>query len=148
MKNSGHDVRLVVDTNALVSGLVWGGVPGRVIDWVQTHRTTLWFSEATLRELAAVLRYEKIERKIRADRQSPEVLMAKLMTRFQLAAVGHIPERIPDEPVDNELVAVAVAAQVDAIITGDRKHLLPLKAVDGIPILTPTQFLRWIQKKG
>jgi hypothetical protein len=56
-------------------------------------------------------------------------------------------EAIADKGSDNRVLECAVAGQVDAIVTGDRKHLLPLRRYAGIPILSPTAFLEaWQQK--
>ena len=42
---------------------------------------------------------------------------------------------------DNRVLEVAVAGMADVIVTGDRRHLLPLGSYAGIPILTPADFL-------
>jgi len=50
----------------------------------------------------------------------------------------------PPDPADAKILACAVAGKADAIVTSDRKHLLPLKRFKGIPIVTPAEFLERI----
>jgi len=49
---------------------------------------------------------------------------------------------IKEKDDDNRILECAVEAKVDYVISGDRKHLLPLKEYQGIKILSPTEFLR------
>jgi putative PIN family toxin of toxin-antitoxin system len=42
---------------------------------------------------------------------------------------------------DNRVLECAVAGKVDFIVTGDRKHLLPLGKYEGIPIISPREFV-------
>ena len=48
---------------------------------------------------------------------------------------------VPDDPKDDMVVATAVAAKADYLVTGDRRHLLPIGSYEGIQIVTPRQFL-------
>lgn len=48
---------------------------------------------------------------------------------------------VPDDPEDDVVVATAVAARADYLVTGDRRHLLPLGSYQGIRVVTPRQFL-------
>jgi predicted nucleic acid-binding protein len=53
---------------------------------------------------------------------------------------------VPGDPKDDAIVATAIAAKADFLVTGDRTHLLPLKECQGIPIITPRQFLEPCRK--
>ena len=46
---------------------------------------------------------------------------------------------VRDDPADDYVIATALAGGADLIVTGDRRHLLPLKAVEGIPIVTAAE---------
>jgi predicted nucleic acid-binding protein len=50
----------------------------------------------------------------------------------------------PADAADAKILACAVAGKADAIVTGDKKHLLPLKRYRGIPIVSPAEFLEQI----
>jgi putative PIN family toxin of toxin-antitoxin system len=64
-------VRLVLDTNAAISGLLWQGNPGKLIDAAHAERVTLHTSAQLLVELRNVLHREKFSRAIRALARSP-----------------------------------------------------------------------------
>jgi predicted nucleic acid-binding protein len=55
---------------------------------------------------------------------------------------------VPDDPKDDMVVATAVAARADYLVTGDRRHLLSLREYEGIRIVTPRQFLDVIGRHG
>jgi uncharacterized protein len=55
---------------------------------------------------------------------------------------------VPDDPKDDMIVATAVATGADYLVTGDRRHLLPLREYEGIRIVTPRQFLDLIADNG
>ena len=50
----------------------------------------------------------------------------------------------PADPADAKILACGVAGKADVIVTGDKKHLLPLKKYRGIPIVSPAEFLEQI----
>ena len=49
---------------------------------------------------------------------------------------------------DNRILECAVAARADYLVTGDRQHLLPLRSVGGIPIITPAAFIELLDAAG
>jgi predicted nucleic acid-binding protein len=54
-----------------------------------------------------------------------------------------VPEAVPGDADDNEIVACAVLGSADVIVSGDR-HLLTLRQYQGIPIVRPMDFLRMV----
>lgn len=46
------------------------------------------------------------------------------------------------DPDDEKILEAALAGEADCIVSGDKKHLLALKVYEGIPILSPLEFLR------
>lgn len=127
-------VRLVLDTNILISGLLSeNGSPGKLLDaWVDGDFELLTATEKVL-ELTRVLGYEKILKRVRPDRvrefmENVEGL-AVLATDLPMLTVS------PD-PDDNIILAIAVAGRADALVSGDRVDVLDLSEVAGIPIIT------------
>ena len=57
----------------------------------------------------------------------------------------HLVEAMDD---DNRILECAVAARADYLVTGDRQHLLPLRSVGGIPIITPSAFIELLDAAG
>ena len=58
-----------------------------------------------------------------------------------LEAVGEVIGNLPDlnasqDPDDNPILATAIAGRADLVVSGDKKHMLALGDIDGIPIVT------------
>lgn len=126
-------MRIVADTNTLVSGFGWGGAPGIVVDAILAGRLTMITSPLLLEELDRVLRYPKLAPVF----PEPERILALLTA---IAEPVEPPLRLAvlaDEP-DNRVLEAAVAGQADAIVTGDAE-LLALRVYESIPILTARQ---------
>ena len=137
-------VRIVVlDTNVLVSALISrNGPAGRMLAEVKRAGLKLITSAAQLRELRNVLDREQLRRYIRRDE-------AEDLIR-NLEAVGEVVTDLPDvnvstDPDDNLILAAAVAGRADMIVSGDRKHMLALGAVEGIPIVTARDAVRQLR---
>lgn len=56
-----------------------------------------------------------------------------------------MPRVVPGDVDDDQVIAAAVAAQVDLIVTGDRKHLLPLGNHQGMPIVDAAEAVKRIE---
>jgi predicted nucleic acid-binding protein len=63
-----------------------------------------------------------------------------------LVAPATVPRAVPGDVDDDQVIAAAVAARADIIVSGDRKHLLPLGNYAGIPIIDPSEALHRIEK--
>lgn len=57
-------MRVVLDTNVWVSGLLWGGSPRRVIELAEQQQLTVFVSDRLLRELETTLKYPKLQARI------------------------------------------------------------------------------------
>lgn len=127
--------RVVLDTNVIVSGLLFGGIPQAIVQAALSESFDLAISPSLLDELERVLktkfphRWEAIQDTLEALRE-----IASSVTPSEEVT------RISEDPADNRVLECAISAHADAIISGD-KHLLVLKRFRGIPILSPTAFL-------
>jgi uncharacterized protein len=128
-------MRIVVDTNVIVSALVFGGLPRRVFEAVEAGRCELYYSAETENETRRVLRDKFGWDEDRLDRYLPALwrLGERVTPRRRVDAVK-------DDPDDNRILECALAAGADVIVSGD-SHLLRLTAHEGIAILTPRSFL-------
>ncbi len=137
-------MRLVLDTNVVISGLLWRSHPRRLLDLAKEDTVSLYTSSALLDELADVLSREKWTAML-ATRQTHA---AYLMQRYGLLAKVVRPKRIgrivPNDPDDDAVIACALAASADLIVSGD-KHLLSLGGqYQGISIVTPAQAVQLV----
>jgi hypothetical protein len=133
-------MKVVLDTNIFVSGWLWGGIPDRVLKLAEVYLITVCASEKMLNELQSTLSQDKFRSKL----QTLSINLNDLMTGTrQLVEVYPISTiNLPElrDPNDNMILATAVAADADAIVTGDR-DLLVLQEYEGIPIVTAREFL-------
>ncbi len=139
-------LKVVLDTNVFVSSLlVKAGAPARVLDTWRERRYLLIVSSAIIAEIRATLSYPRIRRKYAITDEDVEQLVT-LLERDALLVSGDadVAGAIPEDPADEMVLACAVDAQADVIVSGDH-HLLNLGSYRSIPILTVRQFLEWLE---
>ena len=137
---SGLPVRVVIDTNTALSGLIWNGPPSQIINAAQEEQIALFTSDVLLNELGGVLRRAKFARVLAQSNLTPDQLIEeyqKLVTRIDAPPLAEPAARDPD---DDAVLACALAAQAEAIISGDA-DLLVLGNYQEIPILTAPELL-------
>ncbi len=134
-------MRVVADTNVIISMLLWGKSLERLLVSVNTRKITLCFSPDTIDELFEVINYPRIKKQAYNLKVPVETLIDKLLAVSEIVYPAQRISLITDDPSDNRILEAAVVAKVDYIISGDR-HLLRIKQIAGIPILTPAQFLK------
>ena len=133
-------MRLVLDTNVVVSGLLWHGPPRQILDAAGAGRASLFTSPALLGELQDVLNRPKFAKRLADAGITAEALLlgyAALAALVQPADIGPV---VVADPDDDAVLAVAAAARADAVASGD-PHLLQFGQFQWIPILGPTQVL-------
>lgn len=138
-------VRLVLDTNTVISGLLWQGTPGRLIDAAQTKSITLYTSVALLTELRGVLAREKFAGQPQARALNVSEVFDGYAALAMIVAPAGIAPMVTKDPADDAVLACALAAQADFIVSGD-PHLRNLKTYHTIPIITATDALRQIER--
>lgn len=131
-------MRLVLDTNVVASGLLWNGRPSWLIDAARNGELELFTSRVLLAELTRILRREKLAKVIVAAGLSLDELVLGYAELAALVTPASILPTVRGDPDDNHVLACALAAQADLIVSGDR-HLLNLKAFHGIPTVSPTE---------
>ena len=142
MQKSERGVRIVVDTNIVVSGLIWHGAPRRVLDTARAGTITLFTSTELLAELEDVLRRPKFALLIARVPTTSDELIASYRALATVVIAPPLPVAVADDPDDDAVLACAVAAQAQAIVSGD-DDLLRLDTYQGIAILTaPTLLAR------
>lgn len=126
--------KLVLDTNVLISGYLFGGKPNRLIEAALREKIYVYSSDALLDEFARIASGKfkvnpgEVRRTVRIFRQMFEVVNSKT-----------IPHMFADVP-DNQVLAICHQAKIEAIVTGD-KAILDLGHYRGAKVLTVSQFL-------
>lgn len=129
-------LRLVLDTNVVVAGLLWNGPPRRLLQAAAEGEVDLYSSTVLLDELAKTLGHSKFTARIAAFETSIAALIAHYTALVSLVMPASVPRVVANDADDDHVIAAAVAARAELIVTGDRKHLLPIGAHQGIAIVT------------
>ncbi len=135
------ELRVVLDTNVLVSGLVAkGGAPRQILDaWLEGHYT-LVTSLYLVEELIHVLSYPRIAKRLSLTEEEMAAILAALLSKA-VVTPDHL--RLPGvtrDPKDDAVVACAREGKVDYIVSGDQ-DLLVLGEYEGIQVVTPRRFV-------
>lgn len=131
-------MKVVLDTNVVVSGIFFGGVPGRVLAAWSRGEVDLVLSPAILDEYRRVGADLAIRHAERAAALEP-VLTLLAMNATTVDAPS-LTERVSDDPADDMFLAAALASRTRLIVSGD-PHLLRVSGWQGITVLTPRQFV-------
>lgn len=117
--------------------MLWNGPPRRLMELAVVGETLeLFSSPVLLDELAHTLAYLKFDKRIEAFATSIAALMAQYSGLVSLVVPGSVPRIVAADADDDHVIAAAVAARAELIVTGDRKHLLPIGIHQGIAIVT------------
>ena len=133
-------MRIVIDTNIWVSGLLWRGMPWKLLCLAEAGDVELCMAPAMLDELADVLSYERLQPRL----EQLGLTLVELVTyAMDLASIFEVPEGPPivvADPDDDVFLRCASVSGAACVVSGDN-HLLDLVAYADIPILTVRDFL-------
>jgi putative PIN family toxin of toxin-antitoxin system len=139
-------IKAVLDSSVLFSAFLKpGSVPATLLTHAREGAFSLYLSSYILEETAAALLREKNRLRYSISPDQVARYYQDLMAVAQMVSELPSLEAVPHDPKDNPIVATAVAAKANFLITGDRQHLLPLDPYQGIRILSPRHFLDLIE---
>ncbi len=136
-------MRLVLDTNIVISGLLWNAAPRRLLDAAIGGAVDLYTSAVLVAELHGVLAYPKFANRLSANDDSVDRCVGRFMAIANLTPTAIIEGAVTADPDDDHVIACALSARADAIVSGDA-HLLNLKGFQGIRIVTAASALALI----
>jgi len=130
-------VRIVIDTNVLISAVFWTGKPKQLLNKVRHHEVTFITSENLLDELKEVL-----TRQDKPFRLSAEEADRIVTAMRNLAGIVRTRSHVTacDDERDNKVIECAIDGKAECIISGDL-HLLGLGSFKGIKMMTVSDFL-------
>ena len=137
-------VRVVLDTNVVLSALVFrGGAAGLVRQAWQRGQVLPLASTATVQELVRVLAYPKF----RLSKAEQDELLADYLPYAETVRIPQPPPTVPDcrDALDLPFMHLAVAGKAQVLVSGDR-DLLAIAAefeqASSCPILTLDAFCK------
>jgi len=136
-------LRVVCDTNVLVSAFIAAGPPSRILEEVIADRLELVLARPVMVELERILTEKlgfKMDRWVKV-----EELLVDLASEV-VPEPGATAEAITGDPDDDVILACAVTAGVDVVVSGDRCHLLPVGEHRGVWVITPQALLAELRR--
>ena len=129
-------MRVVLDTNVIISALNFPGNERMVLELALWGRFELVLSWFILGEVAGVL-----TRKFAWDQERTAQAIRTLENAATVIEPPRLEEVIEGSHADNRVLECAVAASADYLVTGDRRHLLPIGGHRGTTIVNAPRFL-------
>ncbi len=133
-------MRVVADTNIIVSGLLWRGSPRRILDTAREGDIKLFTTAVLLAELEDVLSREKFAGRLASAGVEPRDLVLGYAALVSVIEPAEIEPVILADPDDDAVIACAIAAHSEVIVSGD-SHLLALKHYQDIRIMRAAELL-------
>jgi len=129
-------MKVVVDTNVLISGVFFGGMPSRVLEAWRDGKIGLVVTPEILEEYRRV--GEELEAQFPGVSLAP--LLALLVMTAEIIEPPGLPEQVSRDPDDDKFIACALAGDCRCIVSGD-KDLLEVSGYQGVKIVAPREFL-------
>ena len=138
-------MRVVLDTNTLVSAVLSpNGPPRRLLDDARAQRFELCSSPVLLAELLDVISREKFAQRLTQAGLMPRGIFGEIRRLSSVTRPANVPHVIANDADDDHVLACALAANVDLIVSGD-KHFQSLGGeYHGIRIVTPAEAVEMI----
>lgn len=134
-------MRIVLDNNVFVSGIFWKGASHEIIKLAEGNKVEIYSSIEILKELFGVLRRDKFKPYFKEAETTIEAVFQKILKLVQICVPTIKVRVVKEDPPDNRFLACALTARAFFVVSGD-KHLLQLKEFQGIPIVSPREFLK------
>jgi uncharacterized protein len=140
-------LRLVLDTNIVISGLLWQGAPRRLLDLASDDASMkLFSSDALIDELRNSLAYRKFEKRLSEAGLTIDDAVLLYRGIVDIMTPAPVSGLVPRDTDDDAVAAIAIAAQAHAIISGD-KDLTSLERIAAIPVLRAGEALELIRER-
>ena len=134
-------LRIVLDTNVLISAVLFGGTPRQVLELIIAGKVECSISVAMLDELRDVL----LRPKFGLSAAQTAMIVEEVHAIAEVVSPNERIDHVVSDPDDNMVLECAVEAKASVVVTGD-SHLLDLQAFQNVPILSPADFLKMLTK--
>jgi uncharacterized protein len=135
-------MRLVLDTNVVVSALLWDGTPRRLLQAARERQIELVTSAPMLGELTNVLERRKFAKKIAASTFTVDEIVDRYAALAELVRPVPVP-RVAPHPDDDMVIGTALAAKANFVVTGDQA-MLAMVAYQNVRIIGVSETMQII----
>ncbi len=133
-------LKLVLDTNTIVSGLIWHGNEFQLLERIEAGEVVMFTSSEMTEELNLVMRRPKLQKFLIDSKRSAEPLIEKILLMSELVT-SNVKVDVCRDKKDNKFIECALSANADYIVSGD-EDLLSLKQFRNIKIVKTTEILK------
>ena len=130
--------RVVLDTNVLISGLLFKGKPSRIVELWQKGKIVPIISKETFEELRIVLEYPKFSL---SHVEIKSLIEHEILPYFEVVNVSKHVKGACRDPGDDKFISCAISANADGIVTGD-KDLSDMKKYRSLRIILASDFIK------
>ena len=134
-------IRIVLDTNVIISALLFGGNPRKILEYVLAEKIHLLLSPEILKETKGVLSRPKFKLK--------KSVLQSMVNEIEFLAEIIFPiekfKVVKEDPDDDMLFDCALAGNSKYIISGN-DHVVKVKIFNGVEVLSPAEFLSKVVK--
>jgi putative PIN family toxin of toxin-antitoxin system len=141
-------LRVVLDTNLLVAGVIATGLPRRLIEGAKAGEFELCTSEVLLAELLDVLSRAKFATRLSQAGLTPQGVVDDLRRLAVVVSPTDVPRVVSTDPDDDHVIAAAITGQADLIASGDKRDLLPMGRCANIPIVNAREAVERLETRG
>jgi len=138
---------LVLDTNVVVSASLWQGKPEQLLAKAAQGEIRLYTSRLLLEELHRTLQRPKLVRRAEYTGLAVTNIISSYRNAVTLTRPALLDRAYSRDPDDDHVIACAITAKADAIVSGD-DDLLSMETASGIAIRTVAETLEWLDTLG
>ena len=139
-------MKIVIDTNVAISGLLWSGPPNIILKWASRRIVRIIVSEKVVNEFKRIIIHERFAYRLTVLKKKAEEVTAYFINLAKFVPdPDNIPKRILEDPFDNIFLALAEENDARLVVSGD-KHLLNVREFRGIHIVRPSEACRIIEE--
>ncbi len=128
-------MRVILDTNVLMSAIFFGGAPGRILGAWQNERLELVTSREILEEYLAVAQ----ELSQRYSALELDAILLLIVSHSEVHESPALSKQVCSDPDDDKFLACAIASETKTIVSGD-KALRRVSGYQGVEVIGPRQF--------